>query len=423
MRLTGLRATGAPEGEYLGIARQLIAEQQSDGGWGQLDTRASDAYETGRVLVSLNEASLLRITDPSYIRGIDFLLRTQLPDGSWHVRSRLTTPLPLAPDPQNFHFPHGHDDVSSFIGTVWADEALMLALKRVPSPPPLYTEEEFGAIFGRDPEPPWVGTAFFGSSKDLNLLLHNGLDPNSETEQGVPLLQLVVPDLDKTRLVIAKGANVNGHSKNGYTALLVAAAYRGTTDVVRLLLKNGAALNLESSGTDGWKPFQLPMGIPLYPLFQAAETGEIQKAELLVNPRKPDLMTRALDRAVLSGDTKMVNMLAKAGADVNAARPLVELNPLTNAIVCNDSDMLDTLIRLGADINRRDELGYTGLHYAAMLDYGDTTIVQKLLQAGALTDARDPNGMTPIDIARHRGYAHLLAVFERAKHTLQPNQR
>jgi ankyrin repeat protein len=422
MRLTGLRASGAPQGEYLGIARKLISQQRSDGGWGQLNTSASDAYETGRVLVALSEASLMRTTDPVYIRGLNFLLRTQLPDGSWHVPSRLTTPLPLAPDPQDFYFPHGRDDVSSFIGTVWADQALILALKRVPSPPPLYTEEEFSAIFGRDPEPSWVATALFGSPKDLKFLLDHGLDPNSVTKQGVPLLQLVVPDLDKTRLVIASGANINGHAKNGYTALLVGAAYRGTTDVVRLLLKNGAMLKFESTGTDDWKPFQLPMGIPLFPLFQAAQTGEIQKAELLVEPGKTDLMTRALDRAVLSGDTKMVNMLVKAGADVNAGRPLVELNPLINAVVCNDSDMLDALIQLGAEINRRDELGYTALHYAAMINYGNTTIVEKLLNAGALRNAKDPNGLTPIDIARRRGYAHVLAVFERLpKHTWQPN--
>jgi ankyrin repeat protein len=413
MQLCGLRATGATKAAWQRIGRGLISEQRGDGGWAQLVTRPSDAYETGRVLVALADSALVSTTDPVYVRGLAFLLRTQFPDGSWHVASRLTTPLPLSPTPVDFHFPHGRDDVSSFNGTLWADQALMFALKRVLSPPAIYTEEEFSRVFPREPEAPWVAVALLGSSQPLTTLLEQGLDPNSTTQQGVPLLQLVVTDLDKTRLAIARGSDVNGRSPNGYTALFVAAAYRGTTDVVRLLLEHGATVNPKIPAGDPWRPYRLPMGIPLFALFQAAGTGEVEKARLLIEPGQTDLMTRALDRAVQSSDTEMVTLLAKAGADVNAVPPLVELAPLTQAVVRNDVDMTEALISLGAEVNKRDQLGYTALHHAAMMNYDDTAVIEKLLTAGGRRDAKGPDGLTPLDIAKRRGQAHLAAVLER----------
>ena len=47
--------------------------------------RESDAYSTGEVLVALHDAGGMPINDPRYQRGIDYLLKTQMPDGSWHV--------------------------------------------------------------------------------------------------------------------------------------------------------------------------------------------------------------------------------------------------------------------------------------------------------------------------------------------------
>ena len=68
--------------------RGLLAQQRPDGGWGQLPSLQSDAYATGQSLVALKEAGGLSATDPAYKRGIAFLLKTQLEDGSWYVRSR-----------------------------------------------------------------------------------------------------------------------------------------------------------------------------------------------------------------------------------------------------------------------------------------------------------------------------------------------
>jgi uncharacterized membrane protein len=57
-------------------------------------------------------------------RGVDFLLRTQLADGTWHVRTRAH---PFQP-PMDSGFPHGRDGWISAAGTSWAVMALATSL-------------------------------------------------------------------------------------------------------------------------------------------------------------------------------------------------------------------------------------------------------------------------------------------------------
>jgi ankyrin repeat protein len=103
--------------------RDLLREQRSDGGWSQLSTLASDAYATGQALVALKQAGAVRVTDPAYQRGLAFLLKTQLEDGSWYIKSRA---IPLQPYFES-GFPHGVDQWISAAGTNWAAMALTLA--------------------------------------------------------------------------------------------------------------------------------------------------------------------------------------------------------------------------------------------------------------------------------------------------------
>lgn len=104
--------------------RELAAKQRADGGWAQIPALASDAYATGQALYALNQAGRVAVTDPVYKRGVEFLLKTQLEDGSWYVRSRA---VPLQPFFEA-GFPHGHDQWISAAGTNWGAMALALSL-------------------------------------------------------------------------------------------------------------------------------------------------------------------------------------------------------------------------------------------------------------------------------------------------------
>jgi ankyrin repeat protein len=99
----------------------LLGQQRSDGGWAQRTTLATDPYATGQALVALRESGVLKVSDGAYKNGAEFLIRTQLEDGSWHVRSRSIAFQPYFES----GFPHGHDQFISAAATNWAAMALV----------------------------------------------------------------------------------------------------------------------------------------------------------------------------------------------------------------------------------------------------------------------------------------------------------
>ena len=108
-------------------AKALAATQREDGGWSQLSGMGSDAYASGQALYALNVAAQMKATDPTYKKGIDFLLRAQNSDGSWHVRTRSIWIQPYFES----GFPHGQDQLISSAGTAWATLALSATLEPV----------------------------------------------------------------------------------------------------------------------------------------------------------------------------------------------------------------------------------------------------------------------------------------------------
>ncbi|MGH9604735.1 MAG: ankyrin repeat domain-containing protein, partial [Terracidiphilus sp.] len=86
-KLLGMGWAGAGKESIRVAADELLAKQRADGGWAQLPSMNSDAYATGEALVALRESGALATLDPTYQRGIKFLLNTQLADGSWYVHT------------------------------------------------------------------------------------------------------------------------------------------------------------------------------------------------------------------------------------------------------------------------------------------------------------------------------------------------
>lgn len=80
----------------------------------------------------------------------------------------------------------------------------------------------------------------------------------------------------------------------------------------------------------------------------------------------------------------------------------------------DDTDSSTALIRNGASVTRKDDRGLTALHHALLCsapEYKKET-VKLLLKSGADPLARSDDGITPTDIAKHRG------VLEQWKGTL-----
>ena len=120
-RLLGLAWAEASREVLTVASRDLLAGQRADGGWSQEPDMESDAYATGQALAALRESGVVAASqEPALRRGVEFLLRTQLVDGSWLVKSR------AVPIQAYFEsgFPHGADQWISAAGTAWAVRAL-----------------------------------------------------------------------------------------------------------------------------------------------------------------------------------------------------------------------------------------------------------------------------------------------------------
>jgi hypothetical protein len=108
------------------ISRQrdrVLELQRADGGWGQRPTMGPDAYQTGQVLYALHTSGV-PASSGAYQKGVQFLLRNQLEDGTWFVQSRAFA-FQLYFETG---FPHGTNQFISAAATSWAAMALAYAM-------------------------------------------------------------------------------------------------------------------------------------------------------------------------------------------------------------------------------------------------------------------------------------------------------
>jgi ankyrin repeat protein len=403
-QIFGACVTGRDHAILAKLAGELKATQQSDGGWASLDGRTSDAYSTGEALWALHDAAGVPTSDAGWQRGIDYLLRTQEKDGSWHAVSRLHPPAPVSPPYFETGHPYGHDQFISAMGESWAVVVLAQMLPEVDSKPLTLKEAEPQGI------EPWAETVLFGRVADVKRLLDGGFNPNSATKSGgTTALMMAAPDVDKMKLLLDHGANADARAKTRYSALLVAANYPGSSAAMNLLLDHGATVRLPKG-----------QGAPLFnahPIILAAFAGNADiigrlhqagdrvddKMNLLgMFPVTPLLMLATSHR------TASVGALLDAGARVDEADD-DGITSLSWAAIANRVDMARLLIQRGADVNHVDKNGMTPLLCAASIDFGDSAMIDLLLKSGAKAGARTKEGLTALELARKYKHVHLLA--------------
>lgn len=156
----------------------------------------------------------------------------------------------------------------------------------------------------------------------------------------------------------------------------------------------------------------------------------------------------ALHVAAFASHEHIVEMLAAAGADLDALENAA-YDIVTIAAVANDLEMVDTALTLGAGagnvtsvydgtaliaaahlghhqvvarlidggapLDHVNNLGWTALIEAVVLGDGGPNHVataQALVDAGADKSIGDRSGVTPLEHARDRGYAAMIAVID-----------
>jgi ankyrin repeat protein len=130
MQLNALADAGASASDRAPFAKALKAAQNPDGSWSQLPGVPGDAYATGEALYALHVSGEASTKDPVYQKGVQWLLRNQLPDGSWFVP---TVAVPVQPHTFETGFPHGWNQFASTAGSNWASMVLLFTLPDSPA--------------------------------------------------------------------------------------------------------------------------------------------------------------------------------------------------------------------------------------------------------------------------------------------------
>ncbi|KAK7495738.1 hypothetical protein BaRGS_00012958 [Batillaria attramentaria] len=200
-------------------------------------------------------------------------------------------------------------------------------------------------------------------------------------------------------------AYINMKTNGGYGPLHLASAL-GQTDAVRLLLENGADVNVMSHNRDT-------------PLHIASLVGQTDVAALLisnnadVNVQNDDIGFSPLHVASMRGNVGIVRLLLKSGAEVNLKNAR-GLTPLYLACGNGRTEIARILLQNMADTNTKEsEIGSTPLHAAAI--HNHTKTVRLLLAHGADVNVKADFGLTPLHLASDTGQTEIAELLVHRK--------
>ncbi len=244
--------------------------------------------------------------------------------------------------------------------------------------------------------PAVMAAALFGDARLVEVLLSAHADPNVKGPGGTTALTWAVPDVAKVRTLLDHGAAVNAKTETERTALLVAASYPRTSDLLRLLLERGADLRAQDRG--GATALSL-----------AARSADIDVVRFLV--------ARGLDPAALGLAERRAGLARwdRPTAEyllANAPSPAKEM--LGAVATWQPAALVARWIDLGADINSAaPQYGRTPLMNAVASEAEGADTVKLLLDRGADPNARMAEGETSLDWATYKGDRAKVDVLER----------
>lgn len=178
-------------------------------------------------------------------------------------------------------------------------------------------------------------------------------------------------DLGEIAAALARNAQVDGRDAYQRTPLHVA-AYLGRHDAMRALAKAGADVNA-------------------------------------LEHQRYDIITIA----AVADDVPTLLVALEIGASAGNITSPYEGTALIAAAHLGHDGIVRALIKAGAPLDHVNNLGWTALIEAVILGDGGlrhVNTVRALVDAGASAKLADRSGMTPLDLARQRGYSEMAAI-------------
>lgn len=233
-------------------------------------------------------------------------------------------------------------------------------------------------------------TVLYGTPKEIEALLAKGADPNAVSIAGATPLLLALPDVDKMKLLIAKGASATVKSVNGTPAITLAAGMSNGAAAVKLLIDNGA------SADD-----------PRDPLAAAASIAEVETIRVLLTKRTTP-PAAALRTAAGVNCIECIKLFLAA----KPAQSAID-RALNNALGRGSLEAVQLLIE-NANVGAADGDGVTPLMQAAFHEPVDPARVKLLLAKGADAKAKSKDGKTALQVAKQKGATEVVKLLEAA---------
>ncbi|KAF4903833.1 Glutathione S-transferase omega-like 2 [Colletotrichum viniferum] len=232
----------------------------------------------------------------------------------------------------------------------------------------------------------------------------NGLGENEENRGYVSTALQVAARLgfrEVVTVLLRHGANTNAKA-GSFGPSFQAAAAGGHSDVLRLLLNEGADMSTTSDNTYG------------NALQAAVRSDHISIVEMLLDSgvdvnAKGDGNGHALQAAVESGDQFILEFLLERGADISALSCIPSGNVLQDAVRLRQRDVVNVVLVRGANANiLSNDIYGTALQLAIRSSYIE--IVATILENGAVISGLSATWGNALQIAVKQGHADIVKL-------------
>ncbi|PNH06640.1 Ankyrin repeat domain-containing protein 50 [Tetrabaena socialis] len=269
-----------------------------------------------------------------------------------------------------------------------------------------------------------------GHTEAVEALVRAGADMDAKDGEGQTALHRASQEgnTEVVEALLRAGADAEAKDDAGQTALHLA-CNEGHTEAVEALLQAGADRRAKDNGLrvrelEAREAAVQAAAADAYPQAAVAAREQLEPAKV-----QQDKHAKRMDLAVRYAESE--DEIALVGAARDSDLPEVErllskpaINPnvqardwegqtaLHAASQWGNTEVVEALLQAGADAEAKDDAGQTALHLAC--NEGHTEAVEALLHAGADRRAKDNDSQTPLHLASQEGHVEVMKALLRA---------